>query len=286
MTPAHVHGGEASAPGAELILAVPALAAVTVYVAAAVIETRRGRPWPWHRTACWIAGALCAAAGFVGPLAAASHGSFVAHMGAHLLVGMVAPLLLVLAAPITLALRALSVDPARRLSRVLRSPVARVLAHPVVAAVLNVGGMWVLYRTPLYDAMQRDLLVHWLVMLHFIFAGTLYTAALVGVDPSPHRSGFALRAGVLVVSLAAHGVLAKLLVAEPPPGISAAEAEAGAQLMFYGGDAVDFVLIVLLCAEWYRVTGRRMRRETAGRAAPAPPIRPADATRRPRGASV
>lgn len=26
--------------------------------------------------------------------------------------------------------------------------------------------------------------------------------------------------------------------------------------MFYGGDAVDLVLIVLLCAEWYRVTGR------------------------------
>lgn len=245
--------------GAELILAVPALAAVIVYLSATVLEERRGRRWPWHRSVCWIAGTMCAAAGFVGPLASASHDSFVAHMAAHLLVGMVAPLLLVLAAPVTLALRALSVDPARRLSRLLRSPIAHVFTHPVVAAVLNVGGMWALYLTPLYDLMQRDMLVHWLVMLHFVIAGHLYTVALVGIDPAPHRPGFVLRAAVLVVSLAGHGVLTKLLYADPLPGVPPAEAHAGAELMFYGGDAVEFIIIVLLCAEWYRVTGRQLR---------------------------
>lgn len=236
----------------------PFLLAVIVYLAATAVSRRAGRGWPWHRTAFWIAGITAATAGFVGPLAAASHGSFTAHMSAHLLVGMVAPLLLVLAAPVTLALRTMSVVPARRLSRLLRSPLGRVLTHPIVAAVLNVGGMWVLYLSPLYDLMQRVMLVHWLVMLHFLIAGCLYTVSLVAVDPSPHKARFAVRASVLVISLGAHGVLAKLLYASPLPDVAIADAQAGAQLMFYGGDAVELVLLVLLCTEWYRATGRRL----------------------------
>ena len=262
MIPAHVHGGGAGGVDSDLVLALPALVGIIIYVSATVLEGRRGRPWPWHRTMFWIAGVITAAAGFTGPLASSAHDSFVAHMGVHLLVGMIAPLLLVLAAPMTLALRALSVDPARRLSRVLRSPLARVFTHPVVAAALNVGGMWVLYLTPLYEVMQRNMLVHWIVMLHFLIAGYLYTAALVGVDPAPHRAGFILRASVLVVSLAAHGVLAKLLYADPLPDVPIPEAHAGAKLMYYGGDAVEFIIIVLLCTEWYRVSGRKLRSQT------------------------
>lgn len=255
----HVHDSGAGVISSDLILAVPFIVALIAYVGAAI--SQRGRGWPWYRTGFWVAGVVAAAAGFVGPLASVAHDSFTAHMGAHLLVGMAAPLLLVLAAPMTLALRTMSAVPARRVSRVLRGPFGRVLVNPAVAALLNVGGMWVLHLTPLYELMQQVILVHLLVMLHFLFAGYLYTVALVPVDPSPHKAGFAFRAVVLVVSLAAHGVLAKMLYASPPPGVSTTDAHSGAQLMFYGGDIVDFVLIVLLCAEWYRVSGRRL--ETA-----------------------
>ncbi|MEV8338475.1 cytochrome c oxidase assembly protein [Leucobacter sp. NPDC077196] len=287
MIPAHAHGAASGGVSSELIALLPVLVAIAVYVSATIIGRQRGRAWPWFRTMFWIAGVLAGAAGFIGPLAAAAHESFVAHMAAHLLVGMAAPLLLVLSAPMTLALRTLSVDPARRLSRLLRSPLAGVLTHPIVAAALNVGGMWVLYRTPLYDLMQRDMLVHLLVMLHFLLAGYLYTYALVGIDPSPHRSGLVMRGVVLVSSLAAHGILAKLLYAHPPPGVPATEAHVGAQLMFTGGDAVDFVLIVLLCAEWYRATGRRLRAtatsvSAAQRTEPAAP----GGSRRTKGASA
>lgn len=264
----HVHGG-ADGIAVSWILAAPFLMAAVVYVAAAVRASRRGRAWPWYRSILWIGGLSAAASGFIGPLASAAHDSFTAHMGAHLLVGMVAPLLLVLAAPVTLALRSMSVVPARRVSRMLRSPLMRVLTDPPVAALLNVGGMWVLYLTPLYGLMQQVMLVHGAVMLHFLLAGYLYTASLVAVDPSPHRAGFALRSIVLVLSLAAHGVLAKLLYAYPPPGVAVADARAGAQLMFYGGDLVDVLLIVLLCADWYRVTGRRLHRTPAA-ASPHP----------------
>jgi putative membrane protein len=259
----HRHDSGSSGISTDLILAVPFVAAVIAYVAAASSDRRRGRKWPSYRTAFWVAGVTVAAMGFVGPLASAAHDGFTAHMGAHLLVGMVAPLLLALAAPMTLALRTMSVVPAKRVTRLLRGPLGRVLANPVFAALLNIGSMWVLYRTPLYELMQQVVLVHLLVTLHFLFAGYLYIVAIVPVDPSPHKAGFVCRAGVLVVSLAAHGVLAKLLYAEPPSGVSTADAHAGAQLMFYGGDAVDLVLMVLLCAEWYRVSGRRRQTTTA-----------------------
>lgn len=268
---AHIHA-HGSGMSSEWILAAPFVFAAIAYTAAAMSASRRGRAWSWGRSALWIVGVAAAAAGFIGPLADAAHGSFTAHMATHLLVGMVAPLCLAAAAPATLAMRSLSSVPARRLSRLLRSGLARVLTHPLVAASLSVGGMWLLYLSPVYPLMQRDMLMHLIVMLHVLFAGYLYTVALVPFDPSPHRAGFVLRGAVLVASLAAHGVLAKLLYVDPPPGVTLQDAHAGAQLMFYGGDAVELVLIVLLCAEWYRVSGRRLRRpdSTTGASARSP----------------
>jgi putative membrane protein len=59
--------------------------------------------------------------------------------------------------------------------------------------------------------------------------------------------------------MAAHGILAKSLYAGPPTGVPAARAEAGAQVMYYGGGVVELALLVLLGVEWYRWTGRRTR---------------------------
>ncbi|WP_460775383.1 cytochrome c oxidase assembly protein [Microbacterium sp. GXF7504] len=254
MPGAHDHGGDALL---EAVLAGPFVVAAVAYVWAVLGTRRRGRPWPWHRTACWLLGLGAAASGFVGPLADAAHGDFVAHMGAHLLVGMLAPLLLVLAAPVTLALRALDVVPARRLSRILRSGPATFLTHPVVAAALSVGGLWLVYTTPLHGWMREDPLLHLVVMLHLLLAGLLFTAAIAPVDPSPHRASFPVRAGVFVAAVAAHGILAKSLYAAPPSGVPVADGMAGARLMFSGGDVIELALAVVLCAGWYRETGRR-----------------------------
>ena len=252
MTSAHAHGAASSL---QLVLLLPFAVAAIAYVAATVSEGRRGSPWPSHRTALWMLGLVVAAATLASPLA---HTGFTGHMAAHLLVGMLAPLLLVTAAPITLALRTLHTVPARRLSRLLKSTPARILIHPITAAVLNVGSLWVLYRTPLFEAVQVSPLLHAAVMVHFLLAGYLFTASIVSRDPSPHRASFPMRSAVLLLALAAHGALAKSLYAYPPPGVAAADAHAGAQLMFYGGDAVDLVIIVLLCLRWYRATGRRL----------------------------
>ena len=225
--------------------------------AAALWATRGRNRWPVHRTVAWCAGVACAGAALIGPVARAAHTSFTAHMAGHLLLGMLAPLLLVLGAPVTLALRALPVSRARSVTRLLRTPVVRVITHPVVAGALTAGGLWALYTTDLYPMTHTSVLLHGLVHAHIFLAGYVFTAALVGVDPDPHRATVPVRAAVLVVFIAAHSVLAKWLYAHPPAGVEAVDGRAGAQLMYYGGDVVDVTLIVLLLGGWYTATRPR-----------------------------
>jgi putative membrane protein len=209
---------------------------------------RRRRPWPWWRTASWFAGLAAAGSAVLGPPA----GGFVGHSVGHLLLGMLAPLLVCAAAPVTLLLRGLPASAARRVSRVLRSAPVVLLTHPVTVVLLDVGGLWLLYATPLFRLTSADPAVHQLVQAHVFLAGCLLTVALVGPDPMPHRAPLPVRAAALVAFAAAHGMLAKFLYAHPPAGVSAVDAEHGAMLMYYGGDLVDVVLLVLLALEWYR----------------------------------
>ncbi|MCZ9339466.1 cytochrome c oxidase assembly protein, partial [Streptomyces sp. TRM76130] len=64
---------------------------------------------------------------------------------------MAGPLLCVLARPLTLALRVLPPGPSRRgLVRVAHSAPAGWLSWPPLAAVLDIGGLWLLHRTELF----------------------------------------------------------------------------------------------------------------------------------------
>ena len=233
------------------------LIAAAGYLGAVRRIGRRGDRWPVRRAASWCAGLAVTATALAGP---AGGDAFTAHMTGHLLLGMAAPLLLVLAAPVTLALRALPVAHARRLSRFLRARPVRVLTHPVTAAVLNAGGLWVLYTTGVYPRMGEHLGVHALVSVHTLAAGYLFTAAVVGVDPAPHRPGRGVRAAALVAFLAAHDILAKYLYAHPPAGVAASSAQGGAELMYYGGDLLDLLLIAVFCGQWYIAVAPRPAR--------------------------
>ncbi|WP_299518311.1 cytochrome c oxidase assembly protein [uncultured Serinicoccus sp.] len=254
------HHGDGHGPASQVpvagwevfeVLVLLVLGTALVGYAAARRVAGSGRAWPARRTVCWSAGVVCAGGGLVGPVATAAHTSFTAHMAAHLLLGMLAPLLLVLGAPVTLALRALPVTWGRRLTRLLRTAPVRAATHPVVAGLMNAGGLWVLYTTSLYPLMHGSVLVHSAVHAHVLVWGYVLTASLVGVDPDPHRSSVLVRSGVLIVVVAAHSILSRWLYAHPPAGVGAADGRSGAQLMYYGGDVVDVLLMVLLLHRWY-----------------------------------
>jgi putative membrane protein len=255
----HNHGGGISLVE---IISFGLLAAIAFYVFAALRPSARGT-WPRHRILLWIAGCFVTALSV--QAAAANHDDFAAHALAHVGLGMLAPLLLMLSAPVTLALRSLSTVPARRLARLLRSRPIRFVTHPIPAAVFNVGGLWLLYAGGLYPSIHANGLLFVVVHVHVFVSGYLFSASIAGLDPNPHRARFLTRAIVLGAVMAGHSILSKYLYANPPADVPPASAETGSMIMYYGGDAVSVLLVVLLCASWYRDVGRQRRRSLASR---------------------
>ena len=70
---------------------------------------------------------------------------------------------------------------------------------------------------------------------------------------------------LLLVVAAGHDVLAKLMYARllPAGAASPDELRLGAQVMYYGGSAVEIALAVALMACWYARGGRELRRTRA-----------------------
>jgi putative membrane protein len=247
----------------ELVPLVGLLLAATIYVVGVVRLGRRGVAWSARRSACWAGGLAVLVIALAPPLAAHDEDVRV-HVLQHLLLGMLAPLLLSLGAPITLLLR--SLPPRRRpaVARLLHARPARVLGHPLVAAALATAPLYGLYFTPLYRATLHSHLLHDVVHLHMLLTGYLLAWALVGLDPSPHRPAPAVRSVALVGALTGHAVLAKLLYANAPSlataDASAADWRQASLLLWYGGDAVDLLLLIAFFAQWYAAAGRRWAR--------------------------
>lgn len=178
-----------------------------------------------------------------------AHHHFSLHMVQHLLIGMFAPIALVMAAPVSLLLRSIPTRVAKQLIRLLHSRLFYGLSHPFTALALNMGGMYLLYLTPLYVLSLNNVAIHYLVHWHFLMAGYLFTWSLIGIDPAPRRPSYKLRMFFLFCSIAAHALLAKLMYGYLLPkgaGYSAAEIQQAAQLMYYAGDLAELIIAIIL----------------------------------------
>ncbi|TDB79355.1 cytochrome c oxidase assembly protein [Micromonospora sp. KC721] len=228
------------------LLLVP-LVVFWVYLAAALRERDAGRGgWSHWRTASFGTGTALLAVAVLVP----GH-DLVGHMWRHLLVGMLAPLGLVLGAPGTLALRVLDRRRGRALVRALRHPVARVVAHPVTGLLLTAGGLYALHLTPLYRASLDHPPLHTLVLAHFLASGYLFTWAIAGPDPGPHRPAVPVRLVVLGVSVAAHAALAQLMYAGlVDTAAPVAQTRTAATLMYYVGDLAELLLALAVLVTW------------------------------------
>lgn len=230
------------------------------YLAAASRQTTSPSKWSRWRTASFSGGIILLGIALSPAIASYAHSDLRGHMVQHLLLGMFAPLALVLGAPGTLLLRSIRTTAARRLVALLDTRPVRFLIHPVTALILDMGGMYALYLTPLYALSTTDPTVHFLVHLHFVLSGYLFTWSIAGPDPAPHRPSLNLRLGVLFIGTAVHATLAKLMYAYGYPrgtGHDIAEIEEEAKLMYYGGDLAEILLAIAFFAIWFRSQRRR-----------------------------
>ncbi|MBT2584520.1 cytochrome c oxidase assembly protein [Arthrobacter sp. ISL-95] len=244
----HQHPTGTGAPGILITLIVIA----ALYVLLVVRQSKQPKSWPRWRTGLFLAGLAVLGFGLTPQLSPYPTGSLPAHMFQHLLMGMYAPIGLVLGAPVTLLFRTIPRKQGRMLGRILRSRPLHVLAHPVTALILNVGGLAVLYFTPLYDAATRNPALHALIHLHFVAAGILFAWAIAGPDPAPRRPSVPARLVVLGVAIAGHAVISQLLYAGLFVQVdgSAAERTQAGELMYYAGDIAELLLAFALVSSW------------------------------------
>lgn len=227
----------------------------------------------WWRPVCFALGSVLIVSALLPPLSRHAHHDLQMHMWQHLLLGMWGPIGVVLGRPVTTLLGALPTRHAKALIRVLHSLPVRVLGNPVVALVLNLGGMAALYLSPLFARMHHDVLLHGLIHFHFIAAGSLFSWSVLGLEPAAGRCySPRMRLTVLWAGTAAHAVLGKAMYAYGFPRGTAfppADLEAAAKIMYYGGDASELLLIVLLMAL------SPLRRRRSERALPSRAVNPA-----------
>jgi putative membrane protein len=265
----------------ELIPLAMTLAALAGYGTGLHRLRRCGVRWPVTRVAAILTGSLCVAAAVLPPIA--SHDElFPVHVGQHLLLGMAAPAFLALSTPVTLALRTLPRRPRRILLRLLHSLPVAVLAAPATAVALNLGGLYALYLTGLYQAAEHDDLVHAAVHMHMFLAGCLLSWALIGVDPVRRCPDTGIRLTVLIIAAAGHDTLAKLIYARnlPAGGGSIVSRHTGAELMYYGGTVIEVALAAVVMAHWYLVSGRALARTRRRSQSAGPQLPIAPSTRR------
>lgn len=222
------------------------------YLLLAGRQRREARGWSNWRTAAFVSGSALLGIGLTPNVLPFPAGDFRQHMLQHLLIGMLAPLGLVLGAPVTLILRSVPSRQGRIIGRVLRSRPVHVVANPITTLMLSVGGMVVLYVTPLYVATTANPGLHHVVHLHFLSAGYLFAWVIAGPDPAPRRPSVPARLVVLGVAIAIHAILAQLMYAGlyvriPVP---ATQLRGGAELMYYGGDIAELLLAFALVRTW------------------------------------
>ncbi|WP_085991381.1 cytochrome c oxidase assembly protein [Oceanobacillus senegalensis] len=248
----------------EWVLAFPFLAVLFIYIRALFMSSKKGRYWPVFRSLFWFTGVFLCLISVAGPMVHLAHEDFRIHMIGHLFLGMLGPLLMALGAPMKLLLRSLSIQQAKRITRILRSRLLGFLSNPIVTATFNIGGLWILYTTDLFRMMHESAPLYILVHLHIFLSGYLFTVSLIYVEPIPHRTSYLYRSIILVLALATHGILSKYIYARPPEGVPADKAEAGGMLMYYGGDAIELMIIIILCYHWYRATSPKERLNDKG----------------------
>jgi putative membrane protein len=220
-----------------------------LYFAAVIKEYRKGHLWDIKRVIAMFTGCLLLGAALRPSIHLMAEQDIRWHMVQHLLIGMLAPIALVLGAPMTLLLRTLPKGISRKFLRFLHLKPIKFLSHPVGAFIINIGGMFALYLTPLYFISTQSTLVHWLVHIHFLLAGYLFAWSLIGLDPVPNKVSFNIKLLVIFISMSAHATLSKYMYAQGYPigtHHPIEQVQAAAKLMYYGGDLSEVVLLIIL----------------------------------------
>ena len=273
---------------APVVTAVAVLAA-GLYLWGVVRVARRhpARPWPAWRTVMFLCGLAVVVLALQSGLGTYDDVLFWDHMIQHLLLVMAAPPLLIFGQPITLLMHA-SRNPLHTwVKRAVRSPVASFLTWPVFGFAAYAAAIVVAHLTGLANLTARNPAAHEAEHVAFLVIGYLFFLPIIGSEPIKWRLSYPTKLVLLflvmpvdtftglVISYGNRGTPG--LPVGPRPGWAGSalsDLHAGGAVMWVGGDAIMFVLMMVVFLMWSTDTKAASRKrgwlEAARRATVAP----------------
>src|SRR5579862_9440080 len=228
-----------------------------------VLRRHPARPWPAWRTGMFLAGLAVIVLATESGVGAYDDLLLWDHMVQHLMLIMVAPPLLITGQPITLLLHA-SRNPLHTWTkRVLRSPPVTLLTWPVFGALAYAVVIPVTHLTGVANLVERNQTLHNAEHVVFLVVGYLFFLPVLGREPIRWRLSYPVRF-VLLILLMPVDTFTGLVLGygnAGTPGIPlgprpswapgpVADLHAGGAVMWIGGDAIMFGLMMLVYLAW------------------------------------
>ncbi len=249
------------------VVTVLAVLAVGLYAWGVVRVARRhpARPWPSWRTALFVLGIVVVVLATESGIGVYDNLLFWDHMVQHLMLIMVAPPLLIAGQPITLLLHA-SRNPLHTWTkRALRSPVAKFLTWPVFGVLAYAAAVMGAHLTGFANLVQTNRGALEAEHVLFFVVGYLFFLPIIGKEPIRWRLSYPVRFVILVLIMPVDTFTGLVLGygGAGSPGVPSGPRPAwapnpvqdlhlGGAVMWVGGDALMFALMMLVFLMWSR----------------------------------
>jgi len=221
------------------------------------------RPWPAWRTVLFGAGLAVIVIATESGIGVYDDLLFWDHMVQHLMLLMVAPPLLIFGQPMTLLLHASRNPVHTGAKQVFRSKVASFLTWPVFGAVAYTAAVVVAHLTSVADTIENNETLHNGEHAVFLIIGYLFFLPLLGSEPIRWRLSYPIRFVILVLIMPVDTFTGLVLGTggQGTPGLPTgprpawapapvADLHAGGAVMWVGGDAIMFGLMMLVFLLW------------------------------------
>jgi len=250
----------------------PVVTAFTALIAAAylwgVVRVRRAhprRPWPLRRTIPFMLGLLVINVATQSGIGTYDDTLFWDHMIQHLMLIMIAPPLLVAGQPVTLLLHASRNPLHTRVKKIVRSRPVQWLTWPPFGVVAYAAVIVGTHLTSFFNLVIEHNAVHEAEHVLYLVVGYLYFLPLIGKEPIRWKVSYPLRLFLLFIAMpvdAFTGVVLGSYQTDPfvpleprswgPSPVN--DLHEGGAVMWIGGAAIMFVVIMVTFFQWTRET--------------------------------
>jgi cytochrome c oxidase assembly factor CtaG len=240
-------------------------AALYLWGVVRVARRHPARPWPLWRTAAFLGGLLVVVLATESGIGAYDDTLFWDHMIQHLMLIMIAPPLLVTGQPVTLLMHA-SRNPLHTWAkRVVRSRPVVWLTWPVLGVVAYAATIVGTHLSSFMNLVMTNDAVHEGEHVLYLVVGYLYFLPLIGREPIRWKVSYPLRLFLLFIAMPVDAFTGVVLNSESsypfvpmeprswgPSPLN--DVHTGGAVMWIGGAAVMFVVIMATFFAWSRET--------------------------------